>query len=150
MKKHLLFIFMLFLGFSIKADTVSNKSEHDIFDEITFKDNQIKVAGKCKGKYDVKVKDTNLNSKNKTTAYEVSIFSEDGIEVAMLNIQVINKMKRRGMHIIDASLKTLKDNVNHNSSNFINYGEVDVDKSKEFEVPQFDNVVKYLLSYKYF
>jgi len=150
MKKHSFIFFALFLVFSINAEAVSIKSEYFNVDEITFKDNQIKVAGRCKGKFDVKVKYINVSNKEKTTVYEVNIFTEDGAVVAKLDIQVLDKMKKRGMNIIDASLKTVRDNVTHNSSNFINYGEMDLVRSEEFKVPQFNNVVKYLLSYNYF
>ena len=149
MKKHSFIFFALFLVFSINAEAVSFKTEFFNVDEITFKDNQIKVAGRCKGKFDVKVKDINVSNKEKTTVYEVNIFSEDGAVVAKLDILVLDKMKKGGIKIIDASLKTVRDNVTHNSANFINYGEIDVVKSEELVVPQFDNVVKYLLSYNY-
>ena len=150
MKKHSFIFFALFLVFSINAEAVSIKSEYFNVDEITFKDNQIKVAGRCKGKFDVKVKDINVSNKKKTTIYEVSIFTEDGAVVAKLDILVLDKMKKRGLDIIDASLKTARDNVTHNSSNFINYGELNVVRTTKFEVPQFNNVVKYLISYNYF
>ena len=140
----------MFLVFNNNAEAISTKSEYFNFDEITFKDNQIKVAGRCKGKFDVKVKDINVNNKEKTTVYEVNIFSEDGVVVAKLDILVLDKMKKGGIKIIDASLKTVRDNVTHNSANFINYGEIDVVRSEELVVPQFDNVVKYLISYNYF
>ena len=150
MKKHSFIFFALFLVFGINAEAIPIKSEYLNIDEITFKDNQIKVAGRCKGKFNVKVKDINVSNKKKTTVYEVSIFTEDGTEVAKLDILVLDKMKKRGLDIIDASLKTVRDNVTHNSSNFINYGELNVVRNTEFEVPQFNNVVKYLLSYNYF
>ena len=139
----------MFLVFNISAEAISIKSEYFNFDEISFKDNQIKVAGKYKGKFDVKIKDINVSNKEKTTFYDVSIFNEDGAVVAKLHIQVLDKMKKGGIKIIDASLKTVRDNVTHNSANFINYGEIDVVRNEELVVPQFDNVVKYLLSYNY-
>jgi predicted Fe-Mo cluster-binding NifX family protein len=150
MKKHLFTFIALFLVFNVNVEAVPFKSEYFNIDEISFKDNQIKIAGKCKGRFDVKVKDINVSNKEKTTVYEVSIFNEDGAVVAKLGIRVLNKMKKRGINIIDASLKTVRDNVTHNSSNFINYGELNVIKNTEFEIPQFENVVKYLLSYNYF
>lgn len=150
MKKQLLIFVTMFLVFNISAEAISIKSKYLNFEEISFKDNQIKVAGIYKGKFDVKVKDINVSNKEKTTVYDVNIFNEDGVLFAKLHIQVLDKMKKRGINIIDASLKTVRDNVSHNSSNFINYGEVDTIKTEELEVPQFNNVVKYLLSYNYF
>lgn len=147
MKKHVLFFFMLFLGFSINAETLS-KNEKVIFEEITLKDNQINVAGKFKGKFEVKAKDINVNNKSKTTVYDVNIFDQEGVVVAKLNLQVTDKTKKKSFHVIDATLKTMRDNVSHYSSNFINYEEMS--NNVDFEVPQFDNVVKYLLSYNYF
>lgn len=150
MKKHLLAIFILFVGFSVRAEFKSYNSTTDSFDEMSFKDNQIKVLGKYKGKFNVLVKDINVNSKEKTTVYEVSIFNENGDIVALLDLQVQDKTKKNCINVVEASLKTLKDNATHNSSNFINYQKIEDNNSKNFEVPQFDNVIKYLISYNYF
>ena len=149
MKKHFFIFFTLLLVFSIKAEAMFIQSDCFNIDEISFKDKQIKVSGKYKGKFDVKVKDINVSNKEKTTVYDVSIFNEDGAVIAKLHIQVLDNMKKKVISIIDASLNTVRDNVTHNSSNFINFGEIDVFKSEELVVPQFDNVVKYLLSYNY-
>lgn len=149
MKSHLLFLFMLLLAGSLKAESLPAKIDYFNFDQFSFKDNQIKVAGKYKGKYNVDVKDINVNGREKTTIYEVTIFDEIGLSVAKLRLQIKGKPKNKNFTIIDANLKTTKDNVTHNSSNFINYEEINAVRSEEFEVPQFDNVVKYLLSYKY-
>ena len=149
MKKYFFIFFTLLLVFSIKAEAMFIKSDYFNFDEISFKDKQIKVAGKYIGKFDVKAKDIKVSNKEKTTVYDVSIFNEDGAVIAKLHMQVLDKMKKGGIKIIDASLNTVRDNVTHNSSNFINFGEIDVVKSEELVIPQFDNVVKYLLSYNY-
>lgn len=146
MKKHLLFFFMLFLGFSINAKTAS-KNEKVIFEEIILKDNLIKVSGKFKGTFEVKTKDINVNSKSKNTVYEVSIFDPEGVVVANLNLQVTDKTKKKSFKVIDATLKTMRDKVNHYSSNFIDFE--DPSNSIGSEVPQFDNVIKYLISYNY-
>lgn len=116
-------------------------------DEITFKDNTINLSGKLLGKFEVKSKDINESNKVKTTIYEVTVFDEDGSLVARLDLQVVNNLRKNSLMIDDATLKTIRDNVAHNPSNFINYEE-NLSKSNS-GIPQFENVIKYLLSYNY-
>lgn len=145
MKKHIYLVltFFLFVGTSAKAaqfierDTIENVSIED--EKIIFNDNLI-------GKFETKELQS---SDDKTKVINVLIYSTEGSLIAEYDVQLLNKEKKNTDSIVSASVKTVKDKVNHNGSNFIDFHHKKTDKPKN-EILQLSKVVKYLIEYKYF
>jgi hypothetical protein len=80
--------------------------------------------------------------------YNVQIFGKKGRLVAEYEVEVLNKHKKHHDTILNAQIKTVKDNVIHNGTNFIDFHLKSSTDIKD-AILQLDKVVKYLLNYKY-
>ncbi|MDA9555216.1 hypothetical protein N9R54_03160 [Pelobium sp.] len=149
MKTRLFTVIILFLGLGVtqKSFSIARDSSEE---EFTFTNHQIRYEGKFLGKFDITSSESYSN-KEKTRVYNVKIFDESGNEIARYEIQFAGLTKRNTKTILDASLKTAKDNVNHNAGNFLDFSSTaNSNDADEPQVVQFDRVVKYLIHYNYF
>ena len=119
-------------------------------EELTLSKNLIMYNGTLLGKFNIDSKEINVNKKEKVKVYYINIFCKDGKEVAQYDFQFAQKSKKNAIATVDATLKTTRDNVNHNPSNFLDFNEPLSEDKEESEIIQFKKVVKYLMSYQYF
>ncbi len=117
----------------------------DSINDVTIENQQIishkKVLGKVKK---LKVQRSTARSDN----YTYQIFERKGKLVAEFEMEVLSKQKKAQDGILSAQVKTFKDNVIHNGTNFIDFHVKSLRNDSEV-VLQLDKVVKYLLAYKY-
>ena len=89
-------------------------------------------------------------SDGKNVKYLVSVYHNEGKEVAKFEIEVSSKVKKKEDAVKYAQLTTLKDNVVHNGSNFIDYHMQLTEAVLEDEkAPQIAKMVDYLIENKY-
>ncbi|TKB96329.1 hypothetical protein [Pedobacter cryophilus] len=148
MKKYLSILFMLFLGISMNAKPLSLNVDTSL-EELTLNKNKIIYNGMLLGKFNIQSKELDINNKEKIKVYHIIIFCKDGKEVAQYELQFNGKPKKNSSAIVDATLKTTRDNVKHNPSNFLDFSDSLSLEKEESEIVQFEQVVKYLLSYHY-
>lgn len=148
MKKHLNTLFILFLGISMNANPQS-LNVGSYLDELLLSDNQIVYNGILLGEFNIQSKQLDVNKKEKVKAYHILIFGKDGKEVAQYDFQFTGKSKKNSSVIIDATLKTTRDNVKHDPSNFLDFNDSFSSEKEESKIVQFEKVVNYLLSYHY-
>lgn len=157
MKKHLLTIFILFLGIGINARTLQiNNSDLDILSSIDdegliVESNSVNLDGKHLANFTVESKELSADKREITKSYEVKIFNDKNKMVAEYSIEVAKDLKNNEMLVKEGFIKTKRDNVTHNGANFLDYHMAcDQDKEeKKCDVPQIAKVIKYLISYKY-
>ncbi|HTN19054.1 MAG TPA: hypothetical protein VL125_01190 [Pelobium sp.] len=138
-------LILAFIGSSfieVKANVV------DLTDSISgvkIENQQILYRKSVLGK--VKVLSDGAKTQN-SKLYNVQIFGRKGRLVAEYEVEVLSKHKKNHDAILNAQIKTVKDNVIHNGTNFIDFHLKPSADSKD-AVLQLDKVVKYLLNYKY-
>ncbi|MBK0383398.1 hypothetical protein I5M32_10535 [Pedobacter sp. SD-b] len=145
MKNLTIVLFLLILS---KAGVASNfyRLEDDSTKKISLENHEIKYKDKLLGNYTTKA--IKLEG-NKITKFIVRFFETGGNEIAEYHIEVINKVKRNQVSIIEASLSTLSDHVTHNGSNFIDFNQRSITENESAVVPQLKNTIAYLIKNKY-
>ena len=122
----------------------ANFNEMDtIDDDVKIENEQILYKNSILGKIETK---EHKSADAKIRMVNVLIYSKKGKLVAEYNLEMLNKPKKNEDIILSANIKTTKDKVNHNGSNFIDFHEKQTEKDKNL---QLDRVVKYLMDYKY-
>ncbi len=145
MKKIFIIFFILLVSKVSSANNTLNLAD-DSIKNIIIDNQQIKCEDKLVGKYTTK---TIKLEGDKTTRFIIKFFKTEGKEIAELNIDLLNRVKKNQQQILDASLNTFSDNVLHNGSNFINYQQI-IQIDDDFQnSSQLKNVITYLLNYKY-
>jgi hypothetical protein len=123
---------------SIKSDTI-NPIEI-VKDQVIYEN---KTVAKIKSE-----KISATDSKN--VRYLVNVYESEGKQIAKFEIEVTQKAKKNVDAVKYAQLTTLKDNVVHNGSNFIDFHlQLTEAVLKEDEAPQLANMVDYLIDNKY-
>lgn len=139
-----IFIALFFLGvvFSVKASLLC---EADSASDIRIEQQQIichqSVVGRLKTS---STKSANPNAQS----FRIQIFEDKGRLVAEYDIELLGKRKKNQDAILGAKIKTLRDNVVHNGTNFLDFHAKEVDKSQD-SLFQLEKVVEYLMAYDY-
>jgi len=89
-------------------------------------------------------------SDGKNVKYLVNVYESEGKQIAKFEIEITPKVKKNTDAVKHAQLTTLRDNVVHNGTNFINFHlPVSETESNENEVPQLAKMVDYLIDNRY-
>jgi hypothetical protein len=138
-----LLIFFAKINFAKSHDIILNDSLNPIEivkDQVFYKD---KLVARIKTE---KV----ASNDDKFLRYQVKVFKSEGQEIAQYEVEVVKKLKKNVHPITEAKLVTLKDNVVHNASNFVNYETKILDSSvSQDEAPQLVKMVDYLIDHNY-
>lgn len=142
MNRTLLSLIILFLGLNTYGNSLNLLDDK----ELVIENNEIKSKGEIVGK--IKIEKVEL-SKEKIQDHFVKIFNKNNELIASYLVTASTNQKEcQKKPIIQASLKTYKDNVTHMGSNFLNYNESESEPNDD-KVPQFSKVVKYLIDNRY-
>lgn len=149
MKKALLSLVLVIFGLNIYGNQLQFSDDKDLVIE----NNEIKSKGVILGK--IEIDETEL-PKEKAKDHLVKIFNKKNELIASYLVTAhTNQKESQKRAIIQATLKTYKDKVTHMGSNFLNFHEVEMSESESQDtpdhklVPQFTNVLKYLVSNNY-
>lgn len=140
------YFLLVFLSMSFLKASATQIDSTDTVTDLTIEEQQIIYQDKVVGKVQT-LKAEALSSKSDD--YTIQIFAKKGTLIAEYDIKVLAKRKKNKDCILSAELKTLKDNVIHNGSNFIDFHLNAVSDNKSANLLQVDRVIKYLLAYKY-
>ena len=108
--------------------------------------NIIKSNGSIVGR--IEFDEQEVNQENiKARKHLVKIYNSESNLIAVYNVRSsIKKAKKNMAAIFDASLSTLKDNVTHTGSNFLDFNEKE---KNEGAIPQLAKVISYLCNRDY-
>jgi len=108
--------------------------------------NVIKSNGNIVGRIEFnkeEVKQENL----KANKHLVKIYDSESHLVAVYNVRSSNRKVKKNMSaIFEASLNTIKDNVTHTGSNFLDFNQKE---KNENAIPQMEKVINYLCDRNY-
>ncbi len=126
---------------------VQQKSQAAAFGPYNFiiENNIIKSNGNIVGRIEFdkqEVKQENV----KVNKHIVKIYDSQSHLVAIYNVRSNSKVKKDMAAIFEASLSTIKDNVTHTGSNFLDFNKHE--KNAE-AIPQLETVISYLYDRKY-
>lgn len=139
-------ILLFFLTLSFFKASASQIDSADTVTDLKIEQQQIIYQKEVVGKVQtIKVEPINSDSEE----YTIQIFTNKGTLVAEYDVKVLAKHKKNKDSILSAELKTIKDNVVHNGSNFIDFHLQSMSDNKNANLLQVDRVVKYLLTNKY-
>ena len=141
--KNLIFILFVLLcaNFSNAASFDDKKSD------IVIENDEIKAKDKVLGKIKADEREI-VAAKSKIKNYIVSIYNKKGALIATYDVKSVLKQSKKDRSILEASLKTYKDNVTHTGSNFLDFNSNVADKVDQ-TAPQFSRVIEYLIQNKY-
>ncbi len=139
---YLIFLILTTLTFTAQANfyfTPDSVGDVDIEGQnIVYQDQRL-------GKVETKA----LPSKDdKSNCFQVTIFERGGTLIAEYNVEVLKGKKRKQEAILFAQVKTIKDKVVHNGSNFIDSQQTEDDNSQETTL-QLKRVIGYLRLHRY-
>jgi hypothetical protein len=141
--KNLIFILLALLCYNFtNAVTIDDKKS-----EIVIENDEIKTNDKVLGKIKADQKEI-VAAKSKIKNYIVSIYNKKGALVATYDVKSLLKQSKKDRNILEASLKTYKDNVTHTGSNFLDFNS-QVNHEVDQTAPQFSRVIQYLIQNKY-
>jgi len=159
MKKYsLIFISIFCFGFNLysKPNAYAVFRINDVADttlKFDFANNQIKYHGNIFGKFTLSETKSEEKGNKETHLFKVIIYGVKGDKAANYDLTILENTKKGLISVVDVSLKTVKDNVKHDGANFINYSPVNSgvnEFDKKINMLQLNNLMEYLLSYKYF
>lgn len=141
--KNLIFILLTLLCSNFtNAVTIDDKKS-----EIVIENDEIKTKDKVLGKIKADQKEI-VAAKSKIKNYIVSIYNRKGALVATYDVKSVLKQSKKNRNILEASLKTYKDNVTHTGSNFLDFNS-QITNEIDQTAPQFSRVIQYLIQNKY-
>jgi hypothetical protein len=157
MKKYL-FIFIFCTGLQLYSKPMPHSfvqitSGADSAKKYDFTNNQIKYRGNILGKFTLSETKSEEKGNKETHLFKVIIYGVKGDKAANYDLTILENTKKGLISVVDVSLKTVKDNVKHDGANFINYSPLNSgvnELDKKINMLQLNNLMDYLLSYKYF
>lgn len=137
---------LCFLSMSVFYASAHQIDSTDTTAELKIHDQQIIYQEEILGKIETLRTDaTNAESED----FTIEIFSKKGDLVAKYNVKMLARLKKNKDYILSAELKTLKDNVVHNGSNFLDFHSKSFSNEKMNNLLQIDKAVKYLFAHRY-